>query len=390
MQRKRKKRRIRTIEAFIGMLFSGVILGLVIVNILTPNKEVSDRENRMLSQPPALTAEGIVSGDFMDAYEKYQSDQFAGRNFWRSVNVCCRRLGGSKEIEGVLLGKKGQLMENLVSVNQEMLEKNLSSIQNFTEQYPENQVYFMLVPDAAAVLTERLPNFKKTKDHNAMISQVENTLGDAVVWLDAAGVLQEHKDKKIYYETDHHWTSLGAFYVFRSVSTQMGINEDAASSFVSYPVSNDFNGMLASKSGSHLGVKETIEIYAEKEANNDVIVNYVEEQKRTTSLYDSSKLETRDQYAVFLGGNTAEVDIKTTSSSTRRLLVFKDSFANCFLPFLTPYFREIVVIDPRYYTGTIENLMQTYRITDTLFLYSGNTFFQDNHICGVLNTSEDE
>ena len=78
------------------------------------------------------------------------------------------------------------------------------------------------------------------------------------------------------------------------------------------------------------------------------------------------------------------VDIKTVSTSTKRLLVVKDSFADCFIPFLTPYYREIVVVDPRYYSGTMEEIMNTYRITDALVLYSGNTFFTDNNISGVF------
>ena len=115
-----------------------------------------------------------------------------------------------------------------------------------------------------------------------------------------------------------------------------------------------------------------------------MIVNYVNESKRTTSLYDSSKLETKDQYGVFLGGNTSLIDIRTVSTSQKRLLVVKDSFANSFIPFLAPYYREIVVVDPRYYSGTIEDIMSSYRITDALFLYSGNSFFTDNSISGVF------
>lgn len=68
-----------------------------------------------------------------------------------------------------------------------------------------------------------------------------------------------------------------------------------------------------------------------------------------------------------------------------RLLLVKDSYANSFVPFLTPYFREIVLVDPRYYSGTIEDIMDTYRITDVMFLYSGNTFFRDNNLKGVLS-----
>ena len=78
------------------------------------------------------------------------------------------------------------------------------------------------------------------------------------------------------------------------------------------------------------------------------------------------------------------MDIRTVSTSRKRLLVIKDSFADCFIPFLTPYYREIVVVDPRYYSGTMEDIMDTYRITDILFLYSGNTFMTDNNISGVF------
>ena len=166
----------------------------------------------------------------------------------------------------------------------------------------------------------------------------------------------------------------------------MDLAVDSASTYVSYPVSTTFNGTLAAKSGCRTGVKEEIDIYVPRETDNDVVVNYVDEQRRTTSLYDSSKLKTRDQYGVFLGGNSSVIDIKTVSESQRRILVIKDSFANCFIPFLAPHFREIVIVDPRYYSGTMDTVMDTYQISDVLILYSGNTFFQDNNISGVIGS----
>ena len=64
----------------------------------------------------------------------------------------------------------------------------------------------------------------------------------------------------------------------------------------------------------------------------------------------------------------------------RRLLVLKDSYANCFLPFLAPYYREIVVVDPRYYYDDLAMLVETEEITDVLYLYNANTFFQDTSL----------
>ena len=172
--------------------------------------------------------------------------------------------------------------------------------------------------------------------------------------------------------------------MFKDTASLFRIKGDVSDDYVSYTVTDDFNGVLASKSGCGLDEKEKIDIYAPTNGDDDVIVNYVNETKKTTSLYDSSKLKTRDKYGVFLGGNTSVIDIKTVSTSQKRLLVVKDSFADCFIPFLTPHYREIVVVDPRYYSGTMQDIMDTYRITDALILYSGNTFFTDNNISGVF------
>ena len=195
---------------------------------------------------------------------------------------------------------------------------------------------------------------------------------------------RDDEHSKIYYKTDHHWTTLGAFYAFQAAAPSLGIDGDLSGKYVSYTVSDSFNGMLASKSGVNLGEKEQIDIYVPTEEDTDLIVDYVDEGKRSTSLYDSSKLKEKDQYTVFLGGNSSLLDIRTVSTSTKRLLLVKDSFANSFIPFLTPYYREIVVVDPRYYSGTINDLMDSYRISEVLFLYSGNTFFKDNNISGVF------
>lgn len=390
MQNHGKRRRQKRIEGTVGKTF---IIGLILfflLNLIVPDKEMSEEENRMLAAKPKLTWSSLTSGDFMSKTEDYLADQFAGRNLWRSLKVTLNRIGGSKEENDVLIGKEDYLMEKIVSPDQETLKENLDAIGLFARQNQDVPMYILLVPDAANILHERLPAFATVADQNRMFAQVKRELGDTMTWLDAAQELNKHSEEKIYYKTDHHWSSLGAFYVFGAVAEQMNIKMESVSSYASYPVSTSFNGTLAAKSGCRLHVKEEIDIYVPKDGDNDVVVNYINEQRKTTSLYDSSKLKTRDQYAVFLGGNTSLVDIKTVSESDRRLLVIKDSFANNFIPFLTPHFREIVVLDPRYYGGRIDEVMKTYRITDALFLYSGNTFFQDNNISGVLNEVSEE
>ncbi len=379
--RKKSKRRM---ERLIGKIFILCLFGVMLVNIIIPDREMSEEENRMLASKPKLTFSTLVNGDFMEQYEEYLSDQFAGRDLWHRMKVALDRFGGSRMENGIYIGKDGQLLQDIQVPDQEHLSENLDAIKEFTEPYQDIPVTMILVPDAACILNDRLPWLASVEDQNQMISMVEQSLGDSVTWVDAASALNKHKREKIYYLTDHHWTSLGAFYTFQEAATALGIEEDVSDKFLSYTVSDSFNGVLASESGAGLGTEENIDIYVPREGDNDVIVNYVNESKRTTSLYDSSKLETKDQYGVFLGGNTSLIDIRTVSTSQKRLLVVKDSFANSFIPFLAPYYREIVVVDPRYYSGTIEDIMSSYRITDALFLYSGNSFFTDNSISGVF------
>lgn len=384
MQKRGNKRRQRRIEGTVGKAFILCMILFFLLNLIVSDKEKSEEENRMLAAMPKLTWSSLTSGDFMTKYEAYLADQFAGRNFWRSMKVGLSSLGGSREEEDILIGKDDYLLEKIVSPDQETLKENIEAIHLFASQNQDVPMYMLLVPNAANVMRDYLPSFATVQDQNRMFAQVKRELGDTVEWLDAVEALNPHSNEKIFYKTDHHWTSLGAFYTFSAVAEQMKIKADSASYFVSYPVSATFNGMLAAKSGCRLNVKEEIYIYVPRDTDNDVVVNYVDEQRKTTSLFDASKLKTRDQYAVFLGENTSVVDIKTVSDSQRRLLLIKDSYANSFVSFLAPHFREIVLVDPRYYSGTIDEIMDTYRISDVLFLYSGNTFFQDNNLSGVL------
>ena len=378
-----RKRRGR-IESLIGKIFLLSLFLVLLVNIIVPDREQSDQENRMLDTMPKLSLTGVLNGEFMEQWESYMSDQFAGRNLLRGLKVKLDRLGGSRMENGVIIGKDGQLFEDIAVPDDELFKDNINAVRSFAEMYPDIPTTVMLIPDAACILSDSLPAFATVEDQSQMFSMVERGLGDSVSWVDAYSALNKHKTEKLYYKTDHHWTTQAAFYVFQEAAAGLGIEGDVSDDYVSYTVTDSFNGVLASKSGAGLDEKEQIDIYVPTEGDDDVIVNYVDEAKKRTSLYDSSKLETRDKYGVFFGGNTSVMDIKTMSTSRQRLLVVKDSFADCFIPFLTPYYREIVVVDPRYYSGTLEDIMETYRITDALILYSGNTFMTDNNISGVF------
>ena len=380
----KKDRQRKVQEKLVGIIFILTLFLFLIINVIVPDREKSVQENRMLATKPKFRLSSLISGDYDEKFEAYMDDQFVGRDMWRKLKVAVDRIGGSRLENGVYIGTNGQLLEQIEVADENHLAANIKAIKSFSESQSKIPVRMMLVPDAANVLNHSLPALAKPEDQTQMFSMVRKDLGDSVEWIDVSTELNKHKTEKIYYKTDHHWTTLGAFYTFQAAAPSLGIDGDLSGKYVSYTVSDSFNGMLASKSGVNFGEKEQIDIYVPTEEDTDLIVDYVDEGKRSTSLYDSSKLKEKDQYTVFLGGNSSLLDIRTVSTSTKRLLLVKDSFANSFIPFLTPYYREIVVVDPRYYSGTINDLMDSYRISEVLFLYSGNTFFKDNNISGVF------
>ena len=358
-------------------------------SLLMKDREFSPNENRYLAEPPRLTVDNILSGKFQDGLENYLRDQICFRDGWITVKTGIQKACKDTDIGGAYVGKDGYDFEKITpeDVDEKQIARNVKAVQDFFAKASENvekdRISFLLVPSSGLVMADKLPAHARLFDQAKYIDQIEKQMKDCRV-TDVREKLLSHNEDYIYYKTDHHWTTLGAFYAFQAAAPSLGIEGDLSGKYVSHAVSNSFNGMLASKSGVNLGEKEQIDIYVPTEEDTDLIIDYVDEGKRSTSLYDSSKLKEKDQYTVFLGGNSSLLDIRTVSTSTKRLLLVKDSFANSFIPFLTPYYREIVVVDPRYYSGTINDLMDSYRISEVLFLYSGNTFFKDNNISGVF------
>ena len=385
---KRKLDRKKTM----AMLFL-VMLGVIcLVNLFSKDKEYSEKENRMLQQKPEISLYGIESGRWMKEYESYRSDQFVGRNFWVSLKTKVDLLAGNRESNVVFNGQDSYLLEDIKEPDQEQLSQNLEAIKEFESGYQNVPFYVMLVPNAANVLSDKLPPFAVVEDQKQIFDDIQNELDEYIHWVDVSQILKKHKSEVIYYHTDHHWTTLGAYYAFQELAASMELDISKISTMKPYAVTNDFNGTLSATSGYETGYEEPIYIYASEQTEDmpEVVVNYVNEKKKTATLYDTSKLEEKDKYAVFLGGNYPLIDIRTTADTTDRLLLIKDSYANCMIPFLTPYFREIVVVDPRYYYGDIKELMEENDFTSVLFLYNGNTFVEDNSISGVLQNDKTE
>lgn len=363
------------------------MLGLISLIELIPGEGAySARESRKLTGRPKFSLEAAADGSFMEQYETYRSDQFVGRNLWLSLRNSIDLLAGRRDSNGIFKGEDQYLLEEIVKPDQKKLKEKLDAMGEFRAKYEKVPMYLMLVPNAANILEDKLPRFAVTEDQDQIFDEIRQETQDQFTWVEVGQTLKDHRTEEIYYRTDSRWTTLGANYACQKLSETMGLDQEKTPKWQEYVVTNIFNGDLSAKSGYGGGTEETIRIYAagKQEEEPQTVVEYVEEGKKTSSLYDRSKLRERDAYDLFLGGDHAMVDIRTTADTTDRLLLVKDSYANCLIPFLVPYYREVIVIDPQYYEGSLDGIMKENKITSVLFLYNGNTFAEDESMSGVL------
>ncbi len=377
-----QKRRFVIYRAITFLILGFIVIG-ILWSVFQKDKTYSETENRVLAGKPELSLSSLSSGQYMSDMESYITDQFFFRNQWIKLKTTEDLAIGKRESNGVYIGKKQNLLEIQDDYDTDNVTKTAKAISDFADKHETLNQTITLVPNAGYICDQLRPTNAPVHDQSKDIALVQKNLGDNITYFDLTETMKSHKTEQIYYKTDHHWTSLGAKYAFEALAPQLKIT-DVPSEYTVYPVTHSFQGTLSSKSG-YSRSEDTIEVYIPKDGAPDTLVNYTEQGEKTASLYKSSALKQKDKYEVFFGGNFARVDIDTPESPDRNLLIFKDSYANCMIQFLQPYFRTITMIDARYYYDDVDRIISDRNITDILYLYNVNTFMTDTSLADVLN-----
>ncbi len=374
---KRKKKKVYT-KQITALVFLGVLIILCLFNLILGNKK---------AVKPRITPKSLLDGSYMEDYGNYFTERFWGRGAFKGLNFSVQTMFGKRESEGIYKGNKKYLLEEIAAPDERAMEENIRKIQELAGTYYQIPVYVMLAPNAAYIQPEKLPAYAVGRDQKKQFDDIKEKLGAGINWIEVSKALLKHSDEELYYRTDNNWTSLGAFYGYEALAAAMGLDTSRAPELTPYVVNNDFIGSLAKKSGYGKGYEDSVTIYAPKNINDSVkiLMTDMDTGKKYATLYDSAKLEKEDKYSLFLGGNAGMLDIKTTADTTDRLLIFKDSYANCLIPFLAPYYREIVAVDAFIYEGNIQEIMQKAKFTSILFLYNGNSFVTDTYLSKVLS-----
>ena len=374
---------------FLTALFCGFLAAFFAANLISPDRDFSEDENRYLAQRPELDADDFklsldpfsgesgdfFSGKFMSDFETYLTDQFVFRDQWIAAKAMAERLAGKGENNGIYLCDRDTLIPRFDRPDAAKVTNNLDYVNKLVENV-DVPVYFSLIPGKVSVWADRLPAGAPNASEGDILAQAQ--AATQARWVDIASALEAHKDEDIYYRLDHHWTSLGAYYGYAALMEAMGLEAAPLSDYEKTTVSTDFNGTTYSSSGVRWMAPDAIDIYVPEEGIT--VTAWNGSQPEAGVLYDWSKLEVKDKYSFFLGGNKPLVVVEGRNTDGPRLLVIRDSYSDSLAPFLTADFSQVHLFDPRYNKTPVSQYVAENEIDQVLVLYSVANFVSDGNL----------
>lgn len=357
------------------------IMLFAVLEMVVDKDSYSETENRYLAKFPKFSFETLKSGEFTEGLEDYLCDHFPLRDDFMKIYAQVQKFEGKDEINDVYICKDNYYIEKPKPY--ENMDKFVGNVNDLCELYPDCNVNLMLVPTAITIYKDKLPKNADGGNQLEEIEKVKSELSDKVKFIDVYDTLMEGSTEgNMFYKTDHHWTTLGAFDAFKKYCEDMGLSEHSIDEYTLTEVSKNFCGTISSKVNDKDLVPDKMVSFTK-----DLSLNVEYQSSTSRSLYNKDYLKKRDKYSFFLNNINDKIVIKNRkikeSRKGKNLLIFKDSYANCFVPFLVDEYEKIVVLDTRYYLDGAESLIDEYKIDDILVLYNMNTVDKDTGVAGI-------
>lgn len=359
------------------------ILGLSAGSIMIDKKDYSENENRHLAEMPELSLSNIINKEYMTDIEQYMCDHFPMRDEFMNVYAAVQQAEGSTEINGVYICDDGYLIEKHAKYsNLDRISERLLTLRSNTDRIDKNiSIDVMLIPTSYTVNKNRLPDHAYSDIQLDATEQIRLQAGRNINYIDVTDTLiQNNKNQQMFYRTDHHWTTYGAYYAYIEYCRDKGIQAGLIDKYKIETVSDSFYGTVYSKVNDMSVRPDNMTAFIDP----DLHVKVTYQNILSDSLYNYDYLDTKDKYSFFLNNINDVINIVNIDCHNgRRLLIAKDSYANCFVPFLVNNYETITVLDTRYYMYGISTLLEQKRITDILILYNMNTIDSDTGINGI-------
>lgn len=379
-------------QVWLRRLTAGMLMGMVlffsVLFFVTEKKDFSENENRYLADVPKFGWRQVQEGAYMEGLTDYVSDHFPFRDFWVGLKTKTELVCGKRKINGIFVAEDGYLVEEYVKPeNTERIAGTLKKFADTVEELTAGQgrkiqMRLMLVPTAVSVYGDKLPKHALVNDQMQTADYLYAETG--IPPIDCRMALRENRSgENLYYRTDHHWTTFGAYVGYRVFCREMGFAPVSLGEMTAQTVTEEFKGTLYSKSGDYGHDGDAIVIYTNP--SDRLTVEYKDTGEVSDSLYNLEYADKKDKYSIFLNNLHPLVEITNETAETdRELVLVKDSYANSIVPFLVHHYKKVYVFDTRYYKeGPSAFIAEHGGVTDVLLLYNMNTLDGDSGIRGV-------
>lgn len=323
---------------------------------LIPDQNFSARENRALQTLPRFDTQKLLGGELSSAYNDYFADQFPARDLLVTFKGTLELLTAKGENNGILMGRGGQLAKRLFAtaradgkaaedsdiIDNEHLKNAAVGINCAAENVDVPFVVF-LTGRTADVATSAF--LYPTKASDAMLQTLHENVNEDVNYLDLVPAYRARYEngEYVYFRTDHHWTTLGAYYAYCEIMKAFERENDIipAENFEKETVSTEFWGTFASASGFHFVPPDSVELWLL--GNEADFLVTADGKILDGGFYNRAHLNGNDKYSIFLDGTHDVVTVTKKDGENRpTLAIFKDSFANSVAPFLAQHFDLVL------------------------------------------------
>ena len=353
-----------------------LLLGLAIANLVWPKRDMIELENRKAAQFPAFSVEALLDGRWQSGFARWMQDQFLLRDAWINTQRAADEIVFQKAEEGgILLGKDQWMFTKLFTIDdatRQQTAKNVQAVAEFAARYP-GKVTFLLAPSASVIYPEALPAGAPMADENALLDDIFAQVGESAAVIDLREPFTARRDEYLYFKTDHHWTTNGAYRAYEQFCALKGLTPFDRDAHEAVTVA-DFQGTHYSATRLWDVENDTITYYPLP--NQMTIYNITGEAQyepmTTENLINTDKFATRDKYAAFLDGNNGYSVIEGDGEGS--ILVVKDSYANSFIPYLTANYEKIGVVDFRNFKYGLDSTIEREGYDEVLILYNFQTF----------------
>ena len=347
---------MKRLDQLTSTLFLLVVFGLAVLFWAIPDRAFSVQENRSLQTAPTLSLENLTSGKLLEDVNAYFSDQFPMRDLWVGVKGGAEMALGRGENNGILLGSSGALARRRFSMKTADGERMVASDVynpthvrnscegiNRTEENLDIPFLVMLTGRNVDVVGSAFDYPRDMSD--ALQAEIAGALSQKAQTVDTIPLLSGRAEvgEYVYYKTDHHWTTLGAYYAYEETMKAMGRAEETLpmDAFERKTVSTDFYGSLWSAAGMRWVSPDAVEFWT---YGNEDEFSVVADGRELDGFYNTKWLSKKDHYSAFLDGTHDVVTITRQDGAPReRLLLVKDSFANALAPFLAQHFDLVLL-----------------------------------------------